>query len=123
MTTCRRCKRPLRSPASIARQMGASCAARERAEKRDAAIELAIVGWSDRQKEDAKALIKAGRLAPSKRRGLYEITGNDKVTVYLTSALSCGCSASQHLRLCYHRCAAAIADAWIAFAGAYREVA
>lgn len=112
---CRRsdCGRILRSPSSVARGYGRTCWLKERAEKRDAAIELAVIAWSDRQKAAAKDLIRAGRLKPTKRPGLYEITSSDKVTVYLTTAMACPCRARG---LCYHRAAAAIFDA-------YREVA
>jgi hypothetical protein len=122
VTRCRRsgCGRPLTAAASVARGYSLRCQKLELEDRRDEAIELAIVPWSKEQRADAKALIKAGKLRPLDRPGMYRITSRDGKRTYFTSALSCPCQARG---LCLHRCAAAIADAWVAFSDAYRAVA
>ena len=112
-TSCLRCGHKLSAPSSIDRKYSLRCWRLELADRRAAALELAITAWSPKQRKDAKALIRAGRLKPTKRRGLYEITSSDEVTVYRTTVLGCGdCPATG---LCYHRAAAAIADAYLEF--------
>ena len=115
---CRRCKRPLSSPSSIARGITPRCAVKERAEARTAAIEAAIIPWSERQRDDAKSLIRAGELKPLDRPGIYLAISRDGKRAYFTSSLSCPCRSAGP---CYHMCAAAIADAYLKFDQSYRE--
>lgn len=117
VTRCSRCHRPLKSGRTIGRR----CEAIERAEKREAAIEQAIVPWSQKQKDDAKALITAGKLKPIKDRpGMYRITSRDGKRTYLACALSCPCLARKQ---CVHMCACVIADTYVAFNEAWKAAA
>lgn len=86
--------------------MSKACAIRE-------ALRLAVVPYSPAQRDKAERLIIAGGLKPANRPGLYRIASSDGVTVYLATALSCPCVARG---LCYHRAAAALADAYKAVA-------
>ena len=117
---CLRCGHGLRSAASIDRKYSLRCWRLELADRRAAALEEAITAWSPTQREDAKSLIKAGKLELTKRPGLYEITSSDEVTVYRTSVHGCPCQARG---LCYHRAAAAIADAYLNFGESLKAAA
>ena len=113
-TPCLRCGHKLSAPASVKRGYSLRCWRLERAEakERDDAIERAIAGYSDRQKADAKTLIRAGKLKPAARKGLYRIRSRDGKRVYLASSGYCPC---RSFGPCYHRASAAIADAYLAF--------
>jgi hypothetical protein len=122
VTRCQRsgCGRPLTAAASVARGYSLRCQKLELEDGRAEAIELAIIPWSELQREDAKALIKADKLRPLDRPGMYRVTSRDGKRTYFSSALSCPCQARG---LCLHRCAAAIADAYLEFAEMRRAAA
>lgn len=119
LVTCRRpgCNRRLTSKASVARGIGRQCERLERAERKREALEtvlrIATAPYSGRQKDDANALIAAGKLQPLSRPGLWQATGSDDVTEYITTALSCTCPSRVP---CKHMCAVTMREAYEAVA-------
>jgi hypothetical protein len=96
---CFRCRRVLRSAASLAAGAGPACQARIRAAEAAVAAD-----FSAAQVRAALALIAAGSVTATARPGTYLVAGSDGVTVYLTTWDSCGCKGARFSR-CKHQCA------------------
>ena len=114
-TRCQRpgCNRPLRSPESVTRGYSEACAAIVRAE----AVAKAAARFTDAQVERARDLLVRKGLTETSRPGVYKArSSRDENVSYLVTNDGCACPAGQHDRICYHRVAAALADAWKAVA-------
>lgn len=99
--TCRRCRRPLTSPVSIARGYGAWCARLQWADDQ-AAIRAVFTADQQAKADEANelgALVHEGH-------GHYRTVGT-RGDQYTTSAYGCSCPA---IKPCYHMLAARFAD-------------
>jgi hypothetical protein len=95
--TCRRCHRPLTSPASVAVKLGPRCAA----------IEAATEGLSARQIDKMQQLILDKAIVATNRKGVYHVV-NEAGEVIHTCTVdgNCGCEWGQErtedVKVCYH---------------------
>lgn len=94
---CRRCQRPLRAERSVSRQIGPSCARRER-------MAAALCG-----NEKAAEIIELGAAIRIPRRKdatpVYRVVSSDGSRYYLTAPGGCNCPGGLHGLYCYHRIA------------------
>jgi hypothetical protein len=94
---CRRCHRVLRSPASIAAQVGPRCAA----------IEAAFDGLKPEQCDKARELLADGGVVRI-RPGIYRVSSSKGDAEYLTAVTGqCSCAhgarrATATAKVCYH---------------------
>ncbi|GAA2694383.1 hypothetical protein GCM10010400_69940 [Streptomyces aculeolatus] len=99
-THCLRCRRPLRSPSSVARGYGAHCAAKIRR----AAADLA--DYKPHQITSARQLIADAAIIPL-RRTLFLAVSTDGSAVHRTDARGhCSCPAGLRSARCFHTAAA-----------------
>lgn len=96
---CKRCRRTLRSAASIARGRGRTCAKRERQA-------AAVAGLKATTVAKAQELIEQRALVPIRGRRVFRIVSSDGQRTYLSAAQACTCPAGLKAKhLCYHRVA------------------
>lgn len=115
VTRCQRsgCGRPLTAAASVARGMSKACAAIVRAD----AVARTAARFTDAQVGRARDLLVRKGLTETSRPGVYKARSSaDENVSYLVTNADCSCPAGQHDRICKHRVAAALADAWKAAA-------
>lgn len=102
--TCRRCRATLTSPASVAAGIGPRCAA----------LEAAMQGLSDRQRDKALEVLADGGVARV-RDGVYRVSatsGEESYLVTLDGHCTCrwgACRVSALSKTCYHVAAARLA--------------
>jgi hypothetical protein len=95
---CRRCRRPLHTPASRSAGIGPRCAA----------IEAALAGLDDRQQDKALECVADGGVIPTGHQGVACVVSEDGESVYLTSVNgNCSCPhgvrhASATAKTCWH---------------------
>ena len=127
--TAARCQRPgcgrrLTAEASVEAGYSKACAAKERAELREAALRQAVAIYSDQQVKDATALIAAGKVRPrGDREGAWLATSRDGKRTYFTCSVNCTCAAGQNGRPCCHMAAVALIEAYQQFDQSYRKAA
>jgi hypothetical protein len=96
--TCRRCHRPLTSPASVAVKLGPRCAA----------IEAATEGLSARQINKMEQLIVDNAIVATNRKGVFHVVNELGEVVHVTHVNGhCTCEWSQRrmtegVKVCYH---------------------
>lgn len=123
---CRRCGHKLSAPSSIDRKYSLRCwrlersEARERARAEAVAIAAAPFG---KLAIGASELIEARKLTVI-RPGVWRAeSSTSEGKSYVCTSLSCQCRAAGFGNLCRHRCAAAMATAYLEFDETYRKVA
>lgn len=95
---CRKCRRPLRTPASRALGIGPRCAA----------IETALAGLDPRQQDKARELIEDGGIVATGHAGIARVVSEDGTETYLTSVTGhCTCPwgarrTSATVKTCFH---------------------
>ena len=125
-TRCRRCKRPLRSAESVARKYSLRCWRLERSEARERAraeaVAIAAAPFGNLV-IPASELIEARKLTVI-RPGVWRAkSSTDESKSYVCTSLSCQCRAAGFGNLCRHRCAAAMATAYLEFDENFKAVA
>lgn len=103
MTKCKRCRRKLTDPKSIARGYGRTCAA-----KVAASVAASVAPFKASQVDNALTLIADGAIEPAGDNG-YIVIGRSGT--YSTHATGCTCRGAQYGRVCYHLIAANVLDA------------
>jgi hypothetical protein len=101
------CGRKLTAAKSVACGYGPRCLAKIR----KAAVDAALEGFTDDQRDKAAELIADGGLVPTKRPGVYRTAGSKGDVTYLTHTAACTCPAGLHDRRCYHRAAVLAVEA------------
>ena len=125
-TSCLRCGHGLRSAASISRGYSLRCWRLERSEARERAraeaVAIAAAPFGNLV-VGASELIEARKLTVI-RPGVWRAkSSTDESKSYVCTSLSCQCLAAGFGNLCRHRCAAAMATAYLEFDETFKAVA
>lgn len=102
MTRCRRCRRTLTDPKSVAAGIGPKCARRRAAEARAAVV---IAKHKPTQVDRAIELIGDGGIVATSA-GTFAVVSSSGTDRYTTTSINCTCAAGAYGRTCYHRVAA-----------------
>jgi hypothetical protein len=78
---------------------------------RKAAVDAALEGFTEAQRDSARQLIADGGLVPTKRPGVYRTASSRGDVTYLTHSAVCSCPAGLHERACYHQLAVRVVEA------------
>ncbi len=108
-TTCRRCRRQLRTAESVARQLGAACAKRERQE-------AAAADFKAEQVDKAAEVVELGGIVRTTRttsagRPVFRVITFDGIGRHLSTTEHCDCTAGLKGRRCWHILAARMTTA------------
>lgn len=102
------CRRPIRSPESVAAGYGAGCRAKMRKTVRTADLSA----WTACQAEEARQAIEDGAVVPSARPGVFHVVSTDGTEVHRVHRDGCNCTnglQTRPPRPCWHRLAVVIA--------------